>query len=97
MPKISKPIITIKTIFKENGIQPDKGKRTTKKTTAYLLRLFSTIKDERVPAMVDYPLGYILLLAFLAVLGGANSWIEIQDFGNSKKQWLRKFLDVKKY
>ena len=47
--------------------------------------------------MCDYPLEYILLIAFLAVLGGAETWQEISDFGNAKKNWLRKFLNIKKY
>ena len=87
----------MKTVLEEGGISPGKEKRTTKKTTRYLLQIFSTIDDPRVAKLIDYPLEYIILIAFLGVLGGANTWQEMSDFGNSMKTWLRKFLDVKKY
>ena len=68
-----------------DGVELQKGARTTKKTTRYLLKLFSLIDDPRVPGMIDYPLDYIILIAFLSVLAGANTWMEIQDFGNAKR------------
>ena len=97
MSKINKTIIAIKKAMEENGVKPEKGKRTSKKTTKYLLSIFSTIDDVRLPGMIDYPLEYILLIAFLSVLGGANTWQEMEDFGNAMKKWLKKFINVKKH
>ena len=97
MAKINRVITAIKTTLANGGVKVGEGKRTTKKTTCYLLKLFSCIDDKRIKGMIDYPLEYIVLIAFLAVLGSANTWQEIEDFGKSKSGWLKKFLDVKKY
>ena len=43
------------------------------------------VSDGRVPGMIEYPLPYILLLAFLAVLSGAGGWIEMEGFSDSYK------------
>ena len=96
MGKINRTIVAIKTVLEKNGVIPHNSERTSKSTTHYLLRLFSTVEDARVPGMIKYPLSYILLCSFLAVLGGANNWIEIHDFCESKQEWLGKFLNVKK-
>ena len=97
MAKINSTVVAIKESLETQGIPPQKGKRTTRKTAKYLLRLFALIDDSRIKGMTDYPLEYILLIAFLAVLGNANTWQEIEDFGKAKAAWLGKFLDVKKY
>lgn len=59
------------------------------------LRLFQKIDDSRIPAMIDYPLEEILLIAFLAVLGNCSTWADIERFGLRKQRWLRKFLRLK--
>lgn len=97
MSKINRSITAIKRVFQAGEILPSSGIRTTKRTTQYLLNLFSSLHDCRVQGMIQYPLKYIILLAFLAILAGANTWQEIHDFGQAKKAWLKKFLDVKKY
>lgn len=45
-----------------------------------LLRIFSGIEDPRVKGRTVYPIGCVVLLAFLAYLGGADSFIAIADF-----------------
>lgn len=45
--------------------------------------------------MTEYPLEEILVIAFLAVLGNASGWYEIERFGNAKHKWLKKFLKLK--
>lgn len=59
------------------------------------LKLFRKLKDVRVPKMIDYPLEEIILIAFLAVLGNASTWSEMERFGKSRESWLRKFLTLK--
>ena len=97
MAKINRTIVTIKSVLENNGVKQAEGKRTTKRITRKLLSLFSLVDDPRIKGMVDYPLEYILLIAFLSVLGCANTWQEMEDFGKSKSAWLGKFMDVKKY
>ena len=97
MAKINRTIVALKEALKSGDLKPERGKRTSKRTTSFLLRLFSTVEDVRTQKMIEYPLEYIILIAFLAVLGSANTWQEIADFGNAKKEWLKKFIDVDKY
>ncbi len=59
------------------------------------LRIFQKIDDARIQAMVDYPLEEILLIAFLAVLGNASTWTDMERFGKKKQRWLKKFLRLK--
>ena len=38
---------------------------------------------------------YILLLTILAVLSGANDWVEIEEFGHAKREWLETVLELR--
>ena len=46
------------------------------------------VGDSRVQGMIAYPLSYILLLAFLAVLAGANGWEDMHEFASTYKMKL---------
>lgn len=59
------------------------------------LKIFKKIDDVRIKAMTDYPIEEILLIAFLAVLGNASTWTDMERFGRKKQGWLRKFLRLK--
>ena len=50
------------------------------------------VGDNRKLGMIDYPLPYILLLAFLAVLSGADTWADMQAFAQSYKVKLNGIL-----
>ncbi len=43
-----------------------------------------------------YPLHEILFLTISAVISGAEGWTMIQEFGNTKLDWLRRFFPYKK-
>ena len=43
-----------------------------------------------------YPLNEILFLTISAVISGADGWTMIQEFGNTKLDWLRKFFPYTK-
>lgn len=59
------------------------------------LRIFKTIDDSRVKNMIEYPLEEIILIVFLAVLGNASTWTDIEMFGRAKEKWLKKFIKLK--
>jgi predicted transposase YbfD/YdcC len=52
---------------------------------------FEAIEDPRQTGKVDYPLNEILLLVLLAVLGGAEGWVEVATYGRKKLVFLRGF------
>jgi len=52
---------------------------------------FKEVKDPR-KRREDHLLIEMLIIAICAVICGANSWVEIEQFGKAKEQWLRTFL-----
>jgi predicted transposase YbfD/YdcC len=59
------------------------------------LEHFSDLPDPRQPGKVTYPLQEILLLCLLAVLAGAEGFVDISRFGKKKIELLRRFLPFK--
>ena len=55
------------------------------------LHHFKDMPDPRQRGKVMYPLEEILLLALLAVLAGADSFVDIARFGRMKLEFLRRF------
>src|SRR5512136_1804656 len=55
------------------------------------LSYFKDLPDRRQRGKVVYPLEEILLLCLLAVLAGADSFIDIARFGEKKLDLLRRF------
>lgn len=56
---------------------------------------FGDLEDPRVQGRCDYPLMEILIIAICAAVAGANTWVDVETFGNSKEAWLRQFLPLK--
>ena len=59
--------------------------------TVVFLRYFEDLPDPRQPGKVIYPLDEILLLCLLAVLAGAETFVDIDRFGEKKIDLLRRF------
>ncbi len=55
------------------------------------LGYFKDLSDPRQHGKVIYPLAEVLLLCLLAVLGGADSFVDIARFGEKKRDLLRRF------
>ena len=55
------------------------------------LEHFRDIPDHRQPSKVVYPLDEVLLLSLLAVLAGAETFVDITRFGEAKLSFLRRF------
>jgi predicted transposase YbfD/YdcC len=59
-----------------------------------LLRWFGELKDPRPGHNVMHRLADMLAIAILAVLCGADSWVDVATFGRCKFEWLRTFLSL---
>lgn len=59
-----------------------------------LLEYFSNIEDPRIDRCKEHLLEDILLLAIIAVICGCESWETIEEFGNSKKEFLKDYLKI---
>jgi predicted transposase YbfD/YdcC len=55
------------------------------------LKYFNDLPDPRQPGKVTYPLDEVLLLCLLAVLAGAETFVDIARFGTKKLPLLRRF------
>jgi predicted transposase YbfD/YdcC len=60
--------------------------------TVVFLEHFKDLKDPRQLAKVVYPLPEVLLLSLLAVLAGAENFVDIDRFGEKKLGLLRRFM-----
>ena len=54
----------------------------------------SKLEDPRGDHGKRYKLIDIITIAICAVICGADSWVDVELFGNSKKGWLRTFLEL---
>jgi predicted transposase YbfD/YdcC len=59
--------------------------------TVVFLKHFSDLPDHRQAGKVTYPLDEVLLLSLLAVLAGADTFVDIARFGAKKLDLLRRF------
>lgn len=89
--KLPTPIMKIREVIKEIRFDA----RTEKVPKVVLKRIVSCmedVKDIRVQVYIDYPLPYILLLSFLAVLSGAEGWADMETFSEAYKTKLNGIL-----
>lgn len=91
---IDQTILVLKDIVKKHNINlPEEG--VPRKPVRKLLQLFSNIEDARVQGKVAYPLQEIIMVAFLAVMSGASTFVEIETFGKRREEWLNEFFYIK--
>lgn len=58
------------------------------------LKYFVELTDPRVERNREHLLEEILLMAIAAVLSGAESWNDIEEYGEAKIEWLKTFLTL---
>ena len=63
------------------------------KTTS-ISDIFSRMQDPRVEGRTEHKLTDIIGITLAAVLCGAESWNEIEMFGEAKKEWFSTFLEL---
>lgn len=62
--------------------------------TSSLEPYFGELPDPRTGQNIQYPLLSILSIAICAVICGADNWVDVEMFGQSKQAWLETFLDL---
>lgn len=55
----------------------------------------SVIQEPRVDRARKHPLETILVISLLAVICGADSIVDIENYAKSRRQWLETFLDMR--
>jgi predicted transposase YbfD/YdcC len=59
-----------------------------------ILEHFATLEDPRVERARAHPLLAIVTIALCGVICGAESWVELAEFGRIKADWFATFLDL---
>jgi predicted transposase YbfD/YdcC len=55
---------------------------------------FSGLEDPRVDRTKRHMLMDILVIAICGVVCGAETWVDVETFGNAKLKWLKQFLEL---
>jgi predicted transposase YbfD/YdcC len=91
--EIIKPLAVFSDTIRRTGISfPSED--IPKKPVKRLLNLFKMVEDTRLERNTYYPLHEILMIAFFAILSGAKTWIDIEEYGIIKDKWLRRFMTL---
>jgi len=61
---------------------------------ASLIEYFSRVDDPRVERTKLHSLMSIIVIAVCGVICGADNWVEVEDFGEAKLEWLKKWLPL---
>jgi len=62
--------------------------------TPHVLLSFADLPDPRVDRTKLHPLRSIVGIALCAVVCGADSWVEVAEFGALRQEWLASWLDL---
>ena len=55
---------------------------------------FEGLDDPRVQHSIDHLLIDIVMITICAVICGAESWVEVENYGKAKQSWLARFLEL---
>ena len=55
---------------------------------------FATLEDPRVERTKRHQLLAIITIALCAVICGADTWVDVEEFGKAKRAWFETFLDL---
>jgi len=55
---------------------------------------FSDLEDPRLERSKKHQLLDIIVISICGTICGMESWVEMEDFGNTRKDWFSKFLDL---
>ena len=64
------------------------------KSPVFISDHFVDLEDPRIDRTKLHKLFDIIVIAICAVICGADSWVEIEEFGNAKLAWFRTFLEL---
>ena len=59
-----------------------------------ILSYFADLDDPRSEKNRQHPLINIIAIAILGVICGADTWVDLERYGQAKKDWLGTFLDL---
>lgn len=91
MASYSSPILKIREVIKDMHFDA-RDERVPQAVLKRFIHCVGSVSDDRSAGMVSYPLPYVLLLAFLSVLSGADTWVDMEIFSEAYKTKLNGIL-----
>ena len=90
--KIAKPIAMVRDVLKKLDINEENSKfpRQVLKRFAHIVE--KKVSDPRSQNKIMYPVPYLLLISFLALLSGAETWVDIELFAKAERKSLKRIL-----
>lgn len=64
--------------------------------TDSIMSYFCDLEDPRSGHNISHPLLNIITIAILGMICGADGWVDIERYGQAKRDWLSTFLDMTK-
>ena len=58
------------------------------------IAFFESVNDPRVEGRCVHKLIDIIIISMCGILSGVESWVEMEDFGNVRKEWFEQFLEL---
>lgn len=55
---------------------------------------FANLTDPRIDRTKEHKLIDILTIAICGMICGADNWVAMEQYGKSKQQWLKQFLEL---
>lgn len=59
-----------------------------------VMKYFADVEDPRRGQGKRHRLEDILMMTICAVVCGANNWVEVEEYGDAKREWLSRFLEL---
>lgn len=66
----------------------------SKQDSSNIKQHFGDLPDPRLGDNISHPLINIITISICAVICGANSWVDVEQFGEAKQSWFEEFLDM---
>ena len=66
----------------------------TQGTGTSLMEHLRQVPDPRMERTRRHELMDLLVIALCAVIGGADNWVDVEQFGKAKKEWFATFLKL---
>lgn len=64
------------------------------KPTGTIKEYYSEIEDPRAGRNKQHKLLDIILIAICGVISGADTWVDVENYGKGKNEWLKSFLEL---
>lgn len=61
-----------------------------------VINFFESINDPRVEGRCVFKLLDVIVISMCGILSGVESWVEMEEFGKTRLNWFKTFLDIEK-